>query len=106
MVNIIKPYFYWPNLTRDCAGHVRSCDVCQRTDKTQFKQCPMQLRELATVPFENVSIDIVGPFPTAVGGFRFLLTCIDNATRWPEAIPIRTTTAKTGNGVVERLHAA
>ena len=95
MVEIIKPYFYWPNMTRDCLGHVRACDICQKTDKTQPRHNSMQQRELATIPFENVSIDLVGPFPTAVGGFRFLLTCIDNATRWPEAIPIRTTTAKT-----------
>jgi len=40
----------------------------------------------------------VGPFPTATGGFRFLLTVIDLATRWPEAIPLRSTTSK----VVER----
>ena len=39
-------------------------------------------------------MDIVGPFPTAKGGFRFLLTYIDMATRWPEAIPLRKTTTK------------
>ena len=54
----------------------------------------MQVREQATVPFENVSIDIVGPFPTAVGGFKYLLTAVDLATRWPEAIPLKSTTAK------------
>jgi len=64
-------------------------------DKTTPKPNKMQLREMTSIPFESVAIDLVGPFPTAVGGFKFLLTCIDNATRWPEALPIRTTTAKT-----------
>ena len=32
MVELIRPYFYWPNLTRDCGNHVRSCDICQKTD--------------------------------------------------------------------------
>ena len=36
----------------------------------------------------------MGPFPTAVGGFKYLLTAVDLATRWPEAIPLRSTTAK------------
>jgi len=54
----------------------------------------MQLREIVAVPFERVTVDLVGPFPAATGGFRFLLTMIDLATRWPEAIPLKTTTAK------------
>jgi len=54
----------------------------------------MQLKEITSIPFERVAVDLVGPFPTATGGFRFLLTVIDLATRWPEAIPLRTTTAK------------
>ena len=95
MTELIKPLFYWPNMTKDCLTHVRACDICQKTDKTTPNPNCMQLREVTTVPFESVAIDLVGPFLTAVGGFQFLLTCIDNATRWPEAIPIRTTTAKT-----------
>ena len=54
----------------------------------------MTERPVVTLPFQDVAIDVVGPFPTAVGGFSFLLTCIDAATRWPEAIPVRRATAK------------
>ena len=32
-------------------------------------------------------MDIVGPLPYA-DGFRYLLTCVDRLTRWPEAIPM------------------
>ena len=54
----------------------------------------MQERELVTVPLERVAVDVVGPFPIAKGGFRYLLTCIDLATRWPKAVPLRTTTTR------------
>ena len=47
---------------------------------------------MVTVPSERVCIDLVGPFPKAKGGFQYLLTYIDMATRWPEAIPLRKTT--------------
>ena len=47
-----------------------------------------------TVPSERVAVDIVGPFPVAKGGFRYLLTYLDMATRWPEAIPLKHTTTR------------
>ena len=37
---------------------------------------------------------VVGPFPIAKEGLRFLLTYIDMATCWPEAIPLRNTTTE------------
>ena len=94
MVDLIRPLFYWPTITVDCLAHIKSCDVCQKMDKSFPKKCTMQERELVSVPAEKVAIDLVGPFPTAAGGFKFLLTCIDLASIWPEAIPIRTTTSK------------
>ena len=94
MVQLIQPFFHWPTLTKDSLAHIRHCDKCQKIDKATPKHNSMQIRELPTIPFEMVAIELVGPFPTALGGFRFILTCIDMATRCPEAIPIRSTTAK------------
>ena len=94
MMDLLRPYFYWPTMSRDSRNTILRCEQCQKHDKSKPKQSPMQVREQATVPFENVSIDIVGPFPTAVGGFKYLLTAVDLATRWPEAIPLKSTTAK------------
>ena len=67
---------------------------CQKHTKAMPKPMPMQECEVVSVPSERVCVDIVGPFPTAKGGFRFLLTYIDMATRWPEAIPPRKTTTR------------
>jgi transposase InsO family protein len=33
-------------------------------------------------------MDIMGPFPHAVGGFRFLYVAIDKFTKWSEATPV------------------
>ena len=90
----IRKYFYWPSITADSMSHIKSCTTCQKKDKTIPRQAIMQEREIVTVPSERVAIDIVGPFPVAKGGFRYLLTYLDMATRWPEAIPLRKTTTR------------
>jgi transposase InsO family protein len=39
-------------------------------------------------PFAVWVLDILGPFPRAVGGYRYLYVAIDNFTKWPEATPM------------------
>jgi transposase InsO family protein len=33
-------------------------------------------------------VDILGPLPRTVGGYRFLFVAIDKFTKWPEATPV------------------
>ena len=51
-------------------------------------------RPITTEPFEQVAFDIVGPFPKAKGGCRHVLTSICMGSKWPEAIPLKSITAK------------
>jgi len=78
---IIRPFFYWPSLSQDCQKYIKGYDICQRMDKSKPPPSKMQLREVVSIPFERVGIGSVGQFPTATGGFKFLLTCIDLANR-------------------------
>jgi transposase InsO family protein len=41
-----------------------------------------------SLPFIVWGLDIVGPFPRAVGMYRFLYVAIDKFTKWPEATPV------------------
>ena len=94
MVTLLRPHFYWPCMAKDCVEFVKGCVKCQEMDRTNPKPSKMIERPIVTKPFTDVAIDIVEPFPTAKGRYRFMLTCIDSASRWPEAIPIRTTTTR------------
>jgi hypothetical protein len=35
-----------------------------------------------------MGVDILGPFPRAGGGYRFLFVAINKFTKWPEATPV------------------
>ena len=90
---LLSQRFAWPGLGQDVIQHVRSCDVCQRCSKVQ-KKVSMIPRKVMSEPFEAMGVDIVGPFPKGKGGCRFLLTCICLASKWPEAIPLKSITAR------------
>ena len=45
-------------------------------------------------PFAVWGVDILGPFPRAVGGYRFLYVAIDKFTKWPEVTHVVNITKK------------
>ena len=91
---LIKQRFVWPGVGQDVIDHCRSCPVCQKCSKAPARKVPLIEREVLTEPFEVLAFDIVGPMPKGKGGCRFLLTAICMASKWPEAIPLRSITAK------------
>ena len=45
--------------------------------------------------FYGLVLNTVGPFPKALGGFKFLRMAIDNSMKWIEPEPVREITATT-----------
>ncbi|TKS64962.1 Retrovirus-related Pol polyprotein from transposon 412 [Collichthys lucidus] len=41
-----------------------------------------------------IGMDLIGPFHRSARGYRFVLVLVDYATRYPEALPLRTISAK------------
>ena len=87
----ILPNFFWPGLRQDVIRFCRSCDVCQRTVKRgSVKKVPLGSMPLINTPFKRVAVDIVGPIaPPSEAGHRYILTLVDYATRYPEAVPLK-----------------
>ena len=69
------------------------CEECQRKRKDKVAEVPMGEMPVHTVPFERVAIDIVCPFPRS-HGYKFVLTYICLACKYPEAIPLKQATAR------------
>ena len=91
---LIKQRFVWQGMGQQVIDHCRSCKVCQMCSKNSARRVPLMEREVLTEPFEVIAFDLVGPLPKGKGGFRFVLTAIDMASKWPEAIPLRSITAR------------
>ncbi|XP_037802987.1 uncharacterized protein LOC119597481 [Penaeus monodon] len=58
--------------------------------------CAANKTPLIDTPFKRVAVDIVGPIkPASSEGHRYILTLVDYATRYPEAVPLKRITTKT-----------
>ncbi|XP_014786554.1 uncharacterized protein LOC106880905 [Octopus bimaculoides] len=68
----------------------RSCSAYQQAKVHQHTKAPFGNYEPLQARFSHVKIDLVGPEPPSQG-CSYLLTLVDRYTRWPEAIPLRST---------------
>ena len=88
--------FFWPGLKTDVVKYCRTCHTCQIVGKPNQPVPPAPLHPIPVLgePFERVLIDCVGPLPKTKSGHQYILTVMCAATRYPEAIPLRTLKAK------------
>ncbi|XP_063587863.1 uncharacterized protein LOC134765248 [Penaeus indicus] len=82
--------FFWPGAGSDIKRYCRSCHVCQKsTPKGKIRKAPLVSMPIISEPFSRVAIDLVGPLIPSERGHKYILTVIDCATRFPEAVPLR-----------------
>ena len=84
---LITTRFVWHGMNIDIARWCRTCKGCQTAKVSRHNTPVFGKFTEPTERFDHVHMDIVGPLPYA-DGFRYLLTCVDRFTRWPEAIPM------------------
>ena len=86
----IRLQFYWPGLQQDVKLYCLSCDLCQKTfPKGKVTRVPLDQMPLIEIPFERAAVDLVGPIqPVTEKKNRYILTLVDYATRYPEAVPL------------------
>ena len=72
-------------MQKEALEYVKKCDQCRRFT-LNIHQPGGKLNPLSSPwPFAQWSLDILGPFPKAVGNKRFLLVGTDYFTKWVEA---------------------
>ncbi|KAL0840676.1 hypothetical protein ABMA28_015872 [Loxostege sticticalis] len=100
--------FHWirsknlPYTLQEVRSMTSSCRTCSEIKPRFFRSTCDELRKLvkATAPFERLSIDFKGPVPTNSNN-RFILTAIDEFSRFPFAFPCSDVSSKT---VIKHLH--
>ena len=89
-INRVVAEFFWPGVCGDVTRFCKSCDICQRTvQKGRVAKVPLGWLPLIDTPFKRVAVDIVGPIePRSNNRSRYILTMMDYATPYPEAIAL------------------
>jgi hypothetical protein len=80
--------FYWPSALGDAEELVRRCQGCQYFAKQQHVPAYKLGTIPPTWPFACCGLDMIGPLPTAPGGFNRVLVAIDKFTKWIEVKPV------------------
>ena len=91
---LLSARFIWHKMNVDAADFVRSCPDCQRGKITKHQSAAPGDFPVETRRFATVHLDIVGPLPESQD-FKYLVTMIDRATRYPVAVPVKDITEDT-----------
>ena len=90
----IRENYYWPSMVKDVSRHIRNCGVCKSIKSGKTHQAPLKPL-VVTKPLEMVSMDVVGPLPVSNQGNKYIITMMDQFSRWPAAYPVADMTAET-----------
>ena len=96
--------FYWPTLYQDVRNYCKRCGECQKARGHKVLKAPLIPLPVVGEPFERIAMDIVGPLPQSSSGNKYILVICDYATRYPEAISLRSIEAeKIANELIKVL---
>ncbi len=99
----IMARFFWPGIHENVRRWCAACRECQLVNPPATAKAPLRPLPLMEVHFERIGMDLIGPLERSARGHRFALVLVDYATRYPEAVPLRSISAKSVAEALFRL---
>ena len=85
---IARSFVWWPNIDKEIENSVKNCEQCA-LHQNNPKPVSLHPWECARYPWQRLHIDYAGPFL----GNSYLIV-VDAYTKWPEVVPMQTTTSQ------------
>ncbi|KZS03675.1 Uncharacterized protein APZ42_033546, partial [Daphnia magna] len=80
--------FHWPGLEKEVVSYVKSCKLCQSRKSPKIKPAGLLQCIRVSRPFQNVGIDLLGPFTMSHTGNKMIIVAVDYLTKWVELSPL------------------
>ncbi len=92
---LIQKHFYWPRMGQEINQYCKTCPSCLKFNYKKRSKEPLHPLPVISTPWRRIAIDIVGKMPRTQRGNSYILTIMDFATRYMEAIPLKRVDAHT-----------
>ena len=76
-------------LSKDLKEWCKKCVPCQKSGRGPIGKAPLKPLPVLDVPFTKIAFDLLGPLPRFQSGYKYLLTSICLASKYPDAVPLR-----------------
>ncbi len=95
-IDCLKRRFYFPKLRAEVEDFIQGCQTCQKKLRANQPQRHTLVSPTCGYPFQRLHINLVGPLnPSWASGAKWILTCRDASSKWPEAYTLKDITSKT-----------
>lgn len=86
----IREKYYWPGMCEEIKRFCRGCQTCKTAKHPNTARVPqIGQPKLATMPWQVVSVDYMGPFPRSKKGNSMLLVVTDHFSKFVIIQPMR-----------------
>ena len=101
MLELLKMIYWWPGLKEDIKKYMQGCLKCQR-NKVQYQQKAGELHplEIPKGPWQEISIDMIGPLPS-LKGMDAILVIVD---RFMKMIRLKATTMNISSEEITKIY--